>query len=269
VLTIDVGCEFTWTPEVPTAAVFQVEPRPDGPQLVRQEWTTDPLLRSRCYTDRFGNICRRLVLPPPNATIAFHARALVDDGVDDADPGAAELAPQDLPDDVIAFTLPSRFCHPEVLADAAWEHFGTVAPGYRRVQAICDFVHHHLKFSAGASSPMTTAVDVYRSQTGVCRDFAHLMITLCRALNIPARYAFGYLPDIGVPEPYDPMDFCAWTEVFLGGRWYTFDPRNNALRAGRVLIGRGRDAVDVAMVTAFGGAELVTMQVWADEVGLP
>jgi transglutaminase-like putative cysteine protease len=264
-LAIRVGCEFTWRPEILTEAVFQVEPRPDGPQLVCQEWATEPMLRSRCYTDRFGNICRRMELPPGKVTIRYDALAVVDDAIDDADQDAVELAPQDLPDDVISFTLPSRFCHPELLADAAWQHFGAMAPGYRRVQAICQFVHDHVKFQAGASSPTTTAVDIYRAQTGVCRDFAHLMITFCRALNIPARYAFGYLPDIGVPVSDDPMDFCAWTEIFLGGRWYTFDPRNNARRAGRVLIGRGRDAVDVAMVTAIGGAELVTMLVWAQE----
>lgn len=249
-----------------TAAIFQVEPRPDGAQLIRQEWTTVPTLRSRCYTDRFGNICRRFALPPGDVRVRYDALAVVDDGVDDADEYATEVSPMNLPDEVVPFTLPSRFCHPEILADAAWQHFGHLLPGYRRVQSICDFVHSYVKFEAGSSSPTTTAVDVYHSQTGVCRDFAHLMITLCRALNIPARYVFGYLPDIGVPAPCDPMDFCAWTEVFLGNRWYIFDPRNNARRAGRVLIGRGRDAVDVAMVTAFGGAELVTMEVWADQV---
>lgn len=263
-LTVRVGCEFTWKPEVLTEAVFQVEPRSDGPHLIRQSWTTSPFLPSRIYTDSFGNTCRRMALTPGDVSIGYLADAVVPDGIDAADLDAPEVSPVDLPDNVLDFTLPSRFCHSEVLADAAWEHFGALPPGYRRVQSIADFVHDHVKFSPGSSAPTTTAVDVYNSQKGVCRDFAHLMITFCRALNIPARYAFGYLPDIGVPVSDDPMDFCAWTEVFLGGQWYTFDPRNNLRRAGRVLIGRGRDAVDVAMVTAFGGAQLVTMLVVAE-----
>jgi transglutaminase-like putative cysteine protease len=264
VLTLGVGCAFAWKSEVPTAAVLQVEPRTDGPEIVRHVWSTRPIVGSRSYIDRFGNTCRRLIFPPGELTLRYDADALVAEEVDARDADAAEVAPGDLPDNALAFTLPSRFCQSDVLADVAWENFGLLPQGQARVQAVCDFVHQHLTFRAGSSTPTTTAVDVYESGEGVCRDFAHLMITLLRALNIPARYAFGYLPDIGVPPPYEPMDFCAWTEVFLGGRWYTFDPRNNATRAGRVLIGRGRDAVDVAMVTSYGGPQLVEMSVWAE-----
>ncbi len=264
VITLGVGCVFAYKSEVATAAVLQVEPRTDGPEVVRHQWTTDPFVHSRSYIDRFGNTCRRLVFPPGDLTLRYDADVLVSEDIDARDFDAPETLPGDLPDDALAFTMPSRFCQSDVLGDVAWRQFGHLTPGHSRVQAVCDFVHNHLRFQLQSSSPSTTAVDVYQSGQGVCRDFAHLMITLLRALNIPARYAFGYLPDIGVPPPYPPMDFCAWTEVYLGGRWYTFDPRNNACRAGRVLIGRGRDAVDVAMVTSYGGPQLVEMSVWAE-----
>jgi transglutaminase-like putative cysteine protease len=263
VLTLGVGCVFAFKSEVATAAVIQVEPRTDGPEVVRHLWSTGPLARSRSYIDQWGNTCRRMVFPPGDLTLRYDADVLVSEDLDDRDVDAAEIAPADLPDDALAFTLPSRFCQSDILGDVAWQRFGHLPPGLSRVQTVCDFVHNHLAFQIDATSPMTTAVDVYQSGQGVCRDYAHLLITLLRALNIPARYAFGYLPDIGVPPPYPPMDFCAWTEVFLGGRWYTFDPRNNTRRIGRVLIGRGRDAVDVPMVTSYGGPQLVEMTVWA------
>lgn len=264
VLSLGVGCVFSWKSEVATAAVLQVEPRTDGPEVIRHEWTTVPTVGSRSYIDGFGNTCRRLTFPPGELLLRYDADVMVSDALDARDLDAPEIPPADLPDDTLAFTLPSRFCQSDVLADAAWEHFGSLPQGQSRVQAVSDFVHQHVTFRSDCSTPTTDAVDVYRSGTGVCRDFAHLMITFLRALNIPARYAFGYLPDIGVPPPYPPMDFCAWTEVYLGDRWYTYDPRNNQRRAGRVLIGRGRDAVDVAMVTTYGGPTLVEMTVWAE-----
>lgn len=263
---VQVGCAFTWKSEVPTAAVVQVEPRRDaGYELIEESWTAEPAIDSRVYDDGFGNTCRRVTFPPGRLALRYDARIVVGDDRDDADAGAAELAPQDLPDDALVFTLPSRFCPSHLLADEAWARFAGIVPGYGRVQAICDHVHNHLSWQAGSSSPSTSAVEVLASRTGVCRDFAHLAISFCRALNIPARYAFGYLPDIGVVQSDAPMDFCAWIEVFLGGRWYTFDPRNNERRIGRVLIGRGRDALDVAMITTYGGPELIEMVVWADE----
>lgn len=268
-LTVRVGCEFLWKAEVPTAAVLQVEPHPGGPAVMGEHWTTDPELPSRNYNDPFGNTCRRLTLTPGPVRLRYDAQVLVSDHVDAADFDAVEVPPQDLPDDALGFTVPSRFCQSDVLGDEAWSRFGGLPRGWSRVQAICDFVHQHLTFQPGSSVPTTSAVDVFDAGVGVCRDFAHLLITFCRALNIPARYAFGYLPDINVPPSEDLMDFCAWTEIFLGGRWYTFDPRNNARRIGRVLIGRGRDAVDVAMVTSFGGPQLVEMRVWAEPLADP
>ncbi len=185
---------------------------------------------------------------------------------DDIVPDALQLPVEDLPDDVLIYTLPSRFCLSDTLSDMAWQLFGNTEPGWARVQAICDWVHSNIRFQYGSSNSLTTAADICQQGVGVCRDFAHLAVTFCRAMNIPARYVFGYLPDIGVPPPDDPMDFCAWMEVYLGGRWFTFDPRNNQPRIGRVLIGRGRDALDVAMVTSYGSPRLAKMTVWADEV---
>jgi transglutaminase-like putative cysteine protease len=166
----------------------------------------------------------------------------------------------------MVFLLPSRFCLSDALQAQAWELFGATEPGWGRVVAVCDWVHENVQFQMGSSNPLTSALDVWQSRYGVCRDFAHLGLTLCRSLNIPARYVFGYLPDIDVPEPYEPMDFCAWFEAYLGDRWWTFDPRNNVPRAGRVVIGRGRDALDVAMVTTYGAPALQTMTVWADKM---
>jgi transglutaminase-like putative cysteine protease len=183
------------------------------------------------------------------------------------DESAPQLMPDELPNRALPFLLPSRYCESDLLGDRAWNLFGDLAPGWDRVQAIVDWVHDQIDFDYGRSSTSHTAVSMLQDSVGVCRDYTHVAIALCRALNIPARYAFGYLPDIDVPDPGTPMDFCAWMEVQLGGRWYTFDVRNNQRRKGRVLIGRGRDAADVAMVTSFGSAPLLDMRVTAEQVG--
>jgi transglutaminase-like putative cysteine protease len=245
---------------------MQVEPRPDGEfRVTEAEWDEETAATSRTYVDVYGNLCRRLTLPAGESTIRFDAFVEVSPEVDEADPSAGVVPSAELPDEVLAFTLPSRFCPSDEMGSVARNLFSSYTPGYGQVQAVCDWVHDNLTFGYGSSGPTTTAADVYDARRGVCRDFAHLAITFCRALNVPTRYAFGYLPDIGVPPPADPMDFCAWMEVYLGGRWFTFDPRNNRRRVGRVLIGRGRDALDVAMVTSFGLADLNSMVVWAEE----
>jgi transglutaminase-like putative cysteine protease len=173
---------------------------------------------------------------------------------------------EDLPDEAFVYLLPSRFCWPDTLYGPAWELFEPVEPGWPRVQAVCDWVHDQIHYEVGTSTAITTAYDVWQSRRGVCRDLTQLGITLCRALNVPTRYVSGYLPDIAVTAPSLPMDFCSWFEAWLDGRWWTFDPRNNERRIGRVVIARGRDALDAAMVTTWGDAELKLMAVWADEV---
>jgi len=176
-----------------------------------------------------------------------------------------ELPIADLPADVLKYVYPSRYCQSDRLASVAMKEFADMEPGYERVEAIRNWVQSRVKFQVGSSHASTSAMDTYESCTGVCRDFAHLMITMCRALNIPARYVVGYLPDIAVPDPGSPMDFCAWTEAYLGHRWYTFDPRNHhQRRIGRTVIARGRDAADVAMTTTFGHARLRDMVVHAE-----
>jgi len=246
--------------------VFQVEPRrAERAVLLQEKWTTDADLQRRSYRDGYGNLCERMDLPAGPSTIRYEALVEVPPGLDDADESAPEEPPSALPDDVLIYTLPSRYCLSDELGDEAWRLFGSTAPGWGRVQAICDHIHGNIAFQYGASSPLTTAVDIYKAGRGVCRDFAQLAVTFCRALNIPARYVFGYLPDIAIVPDGSPMDFCAWMEVWLGGRWYTFDPRNNQRRVGRVLIGRGRDALDCAMLTSYGNAALQLMTVWAEE----
>lgn len=266
-MRIKVGCEFVHKAAGPTPTIWQVRPRPDGPTgLTSSEWASTPPLPTTSYIDAFGNLCDRLLLPEGDSTVRFHAIAEVPDEPDPVDIYARQVPVEQLPDDALVYLLPTRFCLSDVLHDEAWDLFGGVPAGWQRAQAVSDWVHANVKFDYQATSPVTTACDVWEGRTGVCRDFAHLGVTMCRALNMPARYVFGYLPDIDVPPPVDPMDFCAWTEVYLGDRWWTFDPRNNQRRRGRVLIGRGRDAVDVAMLTSYGATVLESMTVWADRV---
>jgi transglutaminase-like putative cysteine protease len=264
---LHVGCEFVHVAEIETPAVLQVEPaRSDGPTLLREEWAAEPDLPRHAYLDSQHNACQRLTLPAGRSTLSYHARVTVPDATEPIDLDAAEVPVTDLPDEVLQYTLPSRYVVPDLLGDEAWQLFGAEKPGYRRVQSICDHVHGSLAFAYGSTTSTWTAADVRRSGVGVCRDFTHLALSYCRALNIPARYVFGYLPDMDVDPLPDPMDFAAWMEVYLDGGWWTFDPRNNRPRKGRALIGRGRDAVDVAMVTTYGGPLLESMTVWAEEV---
>jgi transglutaminase-like putative cysteine protease len=264
---LQVGCEFVYLAEVPTPAVAQVEPDPAGPALVlTTAWSFDPDLPRTSYVDLYGNTCQRTVLPSGRSTVRYEAVVSVPDATEEVDLDAAETPVAELPDETLIFTLPSRYVVPDVVGDEAWQLFGAEPPGYRRVQAICDHVNGALTFAYGSSTPLTTAAEVLAAGTGVCRDFAHLALSYTRALNIPARYVFGYLPDMDVEPLPEPMDFAAWMEVFLDGRWWTFDPRNNTPRKGRVVVGRGRDALDVAMVTTYGGPVLERMDVWADEV---
>lgn len=263
---IRVGCEFRYEATWPTPTVMQVEPYLyDAQQIVREVWENTPDLPMHSYHDTYGNRCQRLVLPIGEHVLRYDALVKVADTYDEFAPEAVQHPVEELPDDVLMYMLPSRFCLSDTLSNTAWQLFGNTQPGWSRVQAICDWVHTNIRFQYGTSTPLTTALDIYEQGVGVCRDFTQLAITFCRAMNIPTRYVFGYIPDIGVPLPDDPMDFCAWMEVYLSGRWWTFDPRNNTPRIGRVLIGRGRDALDVAMVTSYGSPILRQMTVWTDE----
>jgi transglutaminase-like putative cysteine protease len=264
---LSIGCLFTYVAEIPTPAVFMVRPVISSEtSTAGNEWLSDPPGQVHEYTDLYGNDCARTVLPAGRSQFGFSAVAEVPDATEDFDPDAPEVPASQLPDHTLIYTLPSRYCLPDLLAGEAWQRFGGLAPGYKRVQAICDHVNGHLTFQYGSSTAASTAVDVNNSRYGVCRDFTHLAISFCRALNIPARYTFGYLPDMDVPQVPAPMDFAAWMEVWLGDRWWTFDPRNNVRRKGRVVIGRGRDATDVAVATTFGGPFLESMTVEAEEL---
>lgn len=217
------------------------------------------------YRDGFGNWCTRFLAPAGDMTITTDA-LIRDSGAPDPQALDARQCPvEDLPEEALAFLLPSRFCESDRMLDLAWSLFGHIAPGWGRVQAICDFAHNHIRFDYNAARATRTACEGYDEQVGVCRDFAHLAVAFCRALNIPARYCTGYLGDVGMPPPYPPGDFAAWIEVWLDGRWHAFDPRNNTPRVGRVLIARGRDAADVAIAMTFGPNLLKGFRVWTDE----
>jgi len=228
-----------------------------------------PQVKTRVYSDAFGNSCRRLTAPAGGIALTWDA-VVEDSGAPDAvDWNAAEVPVTQLPDEVIGFLLGSRYCETDHLMNTAWGLFGHLAPGWGRVQAIVDHVHNHLTFGYQYARATRTASEAYQERVGVCRDFAHLAIALCRCMNIPARYVNGYLGDIGVPADPAPMDFSAWFEVWLGGRWYTFDARHNMPRIGRVVVARGRDATDVPLVHSFGPHVLTKFRVWTFEQDSP
>lgn len=261
---VKIGCQFEYEATEPTPSLWQIRPRRDGDhRIVHETW--EPPAEARMYLDAYGNTCDRITLPAGRSALRYDATVEVPSSFDASDQGAVQAAIEDLPDEAFVYLLPSRFCWPDVLYEPAWDLFGSVTPGWTRVQAVCDWVYEHIRYEAGSSNVMTTAYDVWGSRTGVCRDLTQVGITLCRALNVPARYVAGYLPDVAVPLPGVPMDFCSWFEAWLDNRWWTFDPRNNEPRVGRVVIARGRDALDAAMVTTWGAAQLDAMTVWADE----
>ena len=227
---------------------------------------TIPSVPATSYRDGFGNWCSRLVAPQGTLTLTADA-TVRDSGLpEQALPNAWQHNVQDLPEETLVFLLGSRYCETDRLSDIAWKLFSNTPLGWPRVQAICDFVHNHITFGYEHASSTKTAFDAFNDRRGVCRDFAHLAIALCRCMNIPARYCTGYLGDIGQPPPYTPMDFSGWFEAYLGNSWHTFDARNNTPRIGRILLARGRDAADVAISTAFGENTLTSFRVWTDQV---
>jgi transglutaminase-like putative cysteine protease len=228
--------------------------------------TSDPAVPIAGYRDGFGNWCTRIVAPPGRIRIRGDGVVRDTGQPDVAVPSACQHPVEDLPEETLVFLLGSRYCETDRLSDIAWSHFGHIDPGWTRVQAICDFVHNHIVFGYQDARATRSAWEAYNERIGVCRDYAHLAIAFCRCMNIPARYCTGYLGDMGTLPPYALGDFAAWMEVYLGGHWYTFDPRNNVPRIGRVLIARGRDASDVAIATIFGTAILEKFEVWTDEL---
>jgi transglutaminase-like putative cysteine protease len=262
--------------ELPAPVAFltllHVHPSVQANLLLPDEILTQPYLPQHSFFDSFGNRCTRLYAPAGPLRLYHTTEITCSDQPDESDPNAEEVPVQDLPDDVLQFLLNSRYCEVDRLSATALDLFGGMTPGWSRVQAVIAYVHRIVQFGYAFARPTKTALDVYTERKGVCRDFQHLAITLCRGLNIPARYATGYLGDFGVPISPSPMDFSAWFEVYLGNRWWTCDARHNRTRLGRVLMATGRDASDVALTTTFGVANLEYFSVvsdWLDEGSKP
>lgn len=266
-MLIRIGYEIVFDSPAPVPMILMLYTHPSRAGTLKkpEQLRLDPEISVQEFTDSFGNLCGRIVAPA--GQLKLYNDAIVEDSgqPDIANWNAAQLAVPDLPAETIQYLLGSRYCEVDLLSDIAWNLFGQTQPGWGRVQAVCDWVHENIRYGYEYARPTKTAYEVYSEKTGVCRDFTHLALTFCRCLNIPARYATGYLGDIGVPPLATAMDFHAWFEVFLDGQWYAFDARHNVPRVGRVLIARGRDAVDVALTTSFGPNTLVKFKVWADE----
>ncbi len=258
---------FTTRQPTPMMALLSVHETRLADLRTKPRLVSDPAIPMHDYVDGFGNFATRFVLPE-GETLLSNDFVIEDSGQPDRlAPDAIQHAVEDLPDDVLVYLLGSRYCETDRLSDTAWSRFGHIAPGWGRVQAIVDFAHDHLEFGYHFARPTKTAWDAHQERQGVCRDFAHLAIALCRCMNIPARYCTGYLGDIGVPPSDAPMDFSAWFEVYLANGWHTFDARHNQPRIGRILMARGRDAADTALTTTFGPGRLVSFHVHTDEVG--
>lgn len=251
----------------PTSVISVLEIHKDRQSDIKRQTKvlTSPSTPSRLYHDLYGNGCRRFLAPAGAFRILYDA-VIEDSGQpDEVNTLARETPVEELPDDVIGYLLGSRYCETDHLGDLAWQLFGHMPPGWARVQAIIDYVHNRLSFGYGYARSTRTAAQAHEERVGVCRDFAHLAITLCRCMNIPARYVNGYLGDIGIPADPAPMDFSAWIEVYLDGKWYAFDARHNVPRIGRIPISHGRDATDVPLLHSFGPHSLTTFKVWAYE----
>jgi transglutaminase-like putative cysteine protease len=257
---------FEYPAPTPVLAMLYTHPSRETSMRRREVLNVEPRVRINDYTDTFGNRCARLIAKV--GRMRFRSDGLIEDsGEPDRQVGDAEQHEiYALPDGALRFLLPSRYCEVDRMLDIAWQLFGQTTPGWARVEAVCDFVHRHIRFDYLQARSTRTAYEAYEERVGVCRDFTHLAIALCRCLNIPARYCTGYLGEIGVPATDEPMDFSAWFDVYLGGRWHTFDARNNTPRIGRILMARGRDAADVALLTSFGPSRLVEFTVRTEEV---
>ena len=267
-MQIRIGFDIAYECQQPTPMLLalNVHPSRQHDLLIPDTLRSDPELPISSYIDTFGNHVSRVVIPAGRTR--FHTDALISDS-GHPDPVVADAEQHDIPDlpaECLVFLLGSRYCETDMMSELAWSLFGNTPKGWPRVQAICDYVHEHVSFGYANARATRTASQTQIERAGVCRDFAHLAVTFCRCMNIPARYVTGYLGDIGVPRDPAPMDFSAWFEVFLGGRWHAFDARHNRPRIGRVLMAVGRDASDVAISTSFGMTTLAGFRVWTDEV---
>ena len=267
-MQIRIGYELVYDCPQPTPMILtlNVHYTRASDLVVPDHLTTNPSVPIAGYRDGFGNWCNRIVAPKGRIRLASTAIVRDSGAPDEVALSAPQHPVANLPEETLVFLLGSRYCDTDHLSQIAWDRFGQTPLGWARVQAICDFVHNHIVFGYEHARPTRTAFEAYNERKGVCRDYAHLAVALCRCMNIPARYCTGYLSDIGVPPPYSAMDFAGWFEAYLGGRWYTFDPRNNVPRRGRILIARGRDAADVAISSTFGANTLVSFAVQTDEI---
>jgi transglutaminase-like putative cysteine protease len=257
---------YSFPQPTPIILVVNVHHSRAADLVVPDRLITEPFIPIYGYRDGFGNWCHRCLAPAGRLRLSADA-VIRDSGQPDEIVSAAwQDNVQDLPEETLVFLLGSRYCETDLLCPTAWQLFGGTAPGYPRVQAICDYVHNHIGFNYQNARETRSAAQAFNERTGVCRDYAHLAIAFCRSMNIPARYCTGYLGDVGTPPPFPPGDFAAWFEAWIGGRWHIFDPRNNVPRASRVLMARGRDACDVAIATTFGPNMLESFRVWTDEI---
>jgi len=267
-LQIRTGFELVYSFPQPTPLILVVNTHHSRAAdiIVPDRLMTEPLMPLSGYRDAFGNWCYRGLAPAGRVRLSTDCIIRDSGQPDERVISAGQDSVENLPEEILVFLLGSRYCETDRLSETAWQLFSHVTPGYPRVQAICDYVHHHIAFNYQNARATRSAVEAFNERTGVCRDYAHLAIAFCRCMNIPARYCTGYLSDLGTPPPYGVGDFAAWIEVWIGGRWHTFDPRNNVPRVGRILMARGRDACDVAIATTFGSNTLESFRVWTDEL---
>jgi transglutaminase-like putative cysteine protease len=267
-MDLRIGFEMTFAVPAPTPMLLLLYVRPEVAHLLHEpeRLLVEPAVPVEDYIDGFGNRAARIVAPAGRLTLRYDTHFTASAEPEPSFPDARQHPIEELPTETLQFLLPSRYCEVDRLGDAAWKLFGATPPGWARVQAISDWVHNHIEFGYAHASSTMGAYEVFESGKGVCRDYAHLALTFCRCMNIPARYATGYLGDIDVPPTDAAMDFTGFFEVYLGGQWHPFDARNNKRRIGRVVMAYGRDAADTALTTAFNNLPLEKFEVWTDEV---
>jgi transglutaminase-like putative cysteine protease len=266
---LHIGHRLRFGIPAPTPLLLQLQVHPNRHVFLHSEtFTILPQTPSEVFTDTFGNATRRLLAQPGTIEISSDGIVEVSDAPDNVDHRAVQIPVHLLPIDLLCYLVASRYCDIDRLGEFSWQRFGNGPGGYNRVAAVCDFVHNHLTFGYGFARSTKTAHDAFVERNGVCRDFAHLAIAICRCLGIPARYATGYLGDIGVPADPAPMDFSAWFEVYLSHAWFTFDARHHRPRIGRVVMAYGRDAADTALTTSFGPTVLQHFEVWTAQAAM-